>query len=293
MGKIYAADWNPLQTTIANVMGAPNGVSYGWDKAASITSGQVDNTLTVQAAHYNKLRADINYCYQHIAGVNSSLVARIATTQITQADLTNVSTAVDYVNTNKAFAIAANLTNANLFSDTQSYTWTATLGATYTISWPDATTFKAFWNAGGGISFNMSLANGATNSQNQSWTNLLANMGFIYFKAASNGQNGQTWTGTTAVSTGISGLTTSYQEVVKVYDQDANYTPNYIRVGAYLNAAIGTATQLNIVILLVDDHVPTGAGPDTINGNVALTIRQFYPYTYAASSCTAGSPVLT
>jgi hypothetical protein len=293
MGKVFASDWNPLQSTIAGVMGTATDLSKGWGKASSITSSQVNSSLQINHTHYNALKTDIDYCYTHITGSASALPTRNAGTQITQADLTNISAAATYINTYKTYAAASQLTTSNMFSNTQAYTWTATLGATYTFSWASVAEFNGFWNAGGQVYWNVSRYAGATNSQNQSWTNLLSNAGFFYINATASGQSGNTWTGTVNNTSGISGFSVIPVTFIQVYDQDTNYTSNYYRASVWLDNTPGSAKTMNIQILLVDAHTPVGAGPDTIDGNFAVTITQKYPYTYAAGAATSSNGILT
>jgi hypothetical protein len=293
MGQVYASDWNPLQNTIANVMGAPNGLSYGWNKASSIQSSQVNSSLTINSTHYNKLKNDIDFCYTHITGAASSLPTKSTGDIIYQVDLSNISAAVTYINTYKTSAAGGQLTQSNVFSNTLNFTWTATLGATYTIPFGSVNNFNAFWNGGGSIFFNMSQYGGSTTPQNQSWANLLSNMGFIYITPTTSGQIGNSWVGTTYVTGGISNFSPFPTTLFRIYDQDANYTGNYFDVKIFLDGAAGAASSLSIVILLVDDHLGTAGGPDVIDGNIALTITQKYPYTFAASAASSGAGVLT
>jgi len=293
MGQVYASDWNPLQGTIANVMGAPNGLSYGWNQASSIQSSQVNSSLTINSTHYNRLKNDIDFCYTHITGAASSLPTKNTGDRVYQVDLGNISAAATYINTYKTVAASGQLTQTNVYSNTQAYTWTATLGATYTIPFGSVNNFNAFWNGGGSIFFNVSRSGGSATPQNQGWTNLLSNMGFIYITPTTSGQTGNTWAGSTFVTTGIGGFSTIPSTFFRQYDQDTNYTSNYFQLQVYLNALPGAASSLSLVMLLVDNHVPSGAGPDTVNGNIALTISQKYPYTFAASAASSSAGVQT
>jgi hypothetical protein len=291
MGQVYASDWNPLQTTIANVMGAPNGLSYGWNKASSIQSAQVSSSLKINHTHYNVLKNDIDFCYTHIIGSASSLPTKSTGDRVYQVDLANISAAITYINTYKTFAASGQLTQSNVYSNTQAYTWTANLGATYTIPFGSVSNFNSFWNGGGSIFFSVSRSGGSSTPQNQGWTNLLSNMGFIYIGPTSSGQTGNTWAGTTSVTNGIGGFSVVPYTFFKIYDQDTNYTGNYFQCSVFLDALPGSATTMNIVMLLVDDHAGTAGGPDAIDGNISLTITQKYPYSFAASAATSSNPV--
>jgi len=293
MGQVYATDWNPLQGTIANVMGAPNGLSYGWNKASSIQSAQVNSSVQINSTHYNKLKNDIDFCYTHITGSASSLPTKSTGDRVYQVDLSNISAAVTYINTYKTSAAGGQLTQTNVFSDTQAYTWTATLGATYTIPFGSVNNFNAFWNGGGAIFFNVSRYAGSATPQNQGWSNLLTNMGFIYITPTTSGQTANAWAGSTFVTSGIGGFSTIPSTFFRQYDEDTNYTGNYFQLQVYLDALPGAASSLSLVMLLVDNHVGTAGGPDAIDGNIALTISQKYPYTFAASAASSSAGVLT
>jgi hypothetical protein len=292
MGQVYASDWNPLQNTIANVMGAPNGLSYGWNKASSIQSAQVNSSLQINSTHYNKLKNDIDFCYTHITGSASALPTKSTGDRVYQVDLANISAAVTYINTYQKSAAGGQLTQSNIFSSTLAYTWTAQLGATYTIPFGSVTNFNAFWNGGGSIFFNLSRYGGAVTPQNQGWTNLLANMGSIYITPQSSGQTANIWAGTTYVTGGIANFSPIPTTFFRIYDQDTNYTGNYFECRIFLDGLAGAASTMSIVILLVDDHLGTAGGPDVIDGNFALTITQKYPYTFAAQAPSSGSGVL-
>jgi hypothetical protein len=165
------------------------------------------------------------------------------------------------------------------------------LGATYTFSWASVAEFNGFWNAGGQVYWNVSRSGGSATPQNQSWTNLLSNAGFFYINATASGQTGNTWTGTVNNTSGISGFSVIPVTFIQVYDQDTNYTSNYYRASVWLDNTPGSAKTMNIQLLLVDAHTPVGGGPDTIDGNIAVTITQKYPYTYAAGAATTSNPI--
>jgi hypothetical protein len=286
MGQVYASDWNPLQTTIANVMGAPNGLSYGWNKASSIKSAQVNSTLQINHTHYNLLKDDIDYCYNHIVGYASSLPTKNTGDRVYQVDLANISAAITFIYNNRTVAAASQLTTANMLSiPADLYSFRQVLGATWKFSWASVGEFNSFWNGGGSVYWNLAFAGTAGNlTQAQSWTNLLANSGFEYITPTTSGQVGNAWAGSVNITGGISGFSTVPSTFITVYDQDANYTMNYYQSRVWLDALPGSATALYVNLSLYDDHSASGAGPDSATGNLTVSINQKYPYTYASNS---------
>ena len=286
MGRVYASDWNPLQTTIANVMGAPNGLSYGWNKAASIKSSQVNNTLQINHTHYNLLKDDIDYCYNHILGYASSLPTKSTGDQVYQVDLANISAAITFIYNNRTVAAASQLTTANMLSiPADLYSFQQVLAATWKFSWASANEFNSFWNGGGSIYWGLGFSGTTINyAQNQSWTNLLANSGSEYITSTTSGQVGNAWAGSVNITGGISGFSTVPSTFITVYDQDANYTMNYYQSRVWLDGLPGSATALFVNLALYDAHSASGAGPDSATGNLTISINQKYPYTYASNS---------
>jgi hypothetical protein len=286
MGQILASDWNNLQTTIANVLGAPSG-TVGWNR--TVSSAQVSGRI--YGSHWNALRTDVNTCALHITGGNSLLTTRDNTYQITQSDLTAMTSNVNYAYTNRLTAANTQLTQAlNLSADSGTISWSSQFIATGYTSWANATQFKLFWNSGGNLQYSVSRYGGSATPQNSAWSSLLTSIGSIVLGPTSIYQSGNTATGT--LGRGGGGATNgawvtdqsagTYMFFITIptspYNSSSFYITFWTDTGNY-----ATATRVYYGILLDDPHVGTAGGPDTIDGNFAIAINQYYPYTYSAN----------
>jgi len=267
MSQISHSDWNPLVSSV-------QGVLTGWGQTHSSYAVATGNT--VNHADWNALVADINKCYTHITGSNSSLSTVVTGTRITQANLTNASAAVTYINTNQ-YSIASTQYTQNTLYDSGYQTfspWQNYYIANYNINWSSFASYNQFWNAGGGFYINLSgISSGS--SQSQSWVDLFANMGAFYVLPTSIGQQGQTWSGTyPGGNVGpLNGFNTTPTTYFQLYNQDTNYTANYLQIQFNTNG-----TQLQMSIILQDAHAGIAGGYDYVDGQARLVVTQRYPF---------------
>jgi len=275
MSQISHSDWNPLVSSV-------QGVLTGWGQTHSSYAVATGNT--VNHADWNALVADINKCYTHITGSNSSLSTVATGTKITQANLTNASATVTYINSNQ-YSIASSQYTQNTLYDSgyQAFSpWSNYYIANYNINWSSFASYNQFWNAGGGFYINLSMTSSGT-SQSQSWVDLFANMGAFYVLPTSIGQQGQTWSGSFPQGTvgPLNGFSTTQLPYFRLFGQDSNYTNNYIQIAFNTNG-----TQLQMQILLQDQHVGIAGGFDQVTGNARLVVTQRYPYSNPIQSFT-------
>ena len=78
---------------------------------------------------------------------------------------------------------------------------------------------------------------------------------------------------------------TSWAEAFRIYDQDTNYTANYVQVYMYHNSTdVFARTSLSVLVYYVDNHVGLGGppsnvyGPDYVNGNTYCNVAIYYPF---------------
>lgn len=284
MAKILASDWNPLQTTIASVLGAPSGsvIDLGYNTAGSIVSAQTSTNTIIRSAEWNTLRADVNNAYSHQTNANSDLTTRTTANQITQADLTQISARITTAYNNRLTLGTGQTTLRAGPSLSGTASWASQSYVTGTIGWANNAAFRGFWNGGGYITFSGSRISGSTNSQNTGWTNLLTNMGTVTLKAYSMAQSGNTWSGSfqnsSAAGVYSSNIGTSVSTFL-IYDQDTNYTGNYFQIMlAFDNANKFLATSMTFTMYCIDAHAAAGAGPDAVDGTLALNSNIYYPY---------------
>jgi hypothetical protein len=282
--KILASDWNPIQTQIASVLGAPSGsvVDLGYNAANRVTSVQTATNTIIRGSEWNTLRNDVNVAYVQQSNAISDLTVRVATNKITQADWAQISARSQTAYNNRLTLGTGQTTLSVGPSYSSSAAWSTQTYYTGSIVWANNAAFRGFWNAGGYITFGGSRSGGTVNSQNAGWTNLLNNMGTITLKAYSMAQSGNTWSGSfqNSSASGVysSGITSAVSAFV-IYDQDTNYTGNYYQIVlSFDNANRFAATTMGFTVYCQDAHAAAGAGPDTVNGTLALNCNIYYPF---------------
>lgn len=285
MAIVYASDWTPVENKMRSVLSTPDGTTndLGYNTSYSRSAVATGNTIT--GAQWNALRADVNKAYALQTGANSDLTTRDSTALISATDLTTISARVDTAYNNRGTVSTGQLTyvSGHSFSTTNAWSGTLTPFANVSIVWPDNNAFRGFWNGGGRIVFSGSRSGGDATSQNQSWTNLLTNMGNIVLTRTGMFRSGGSWDGTFYNSYGTGGQygisNTGDLEAFRIYGQDTSYTSNYVQI--YLrtdNTDIKLRTSISMYMYYADDHGPLGAGPDYVNGTTTANIDVYYPF---------------
>ncbi len=287
MATITNEDWNPVQSKIASVTGTPDGTINDLGYNVSPTSAQVPDLQVITGAQWNALRTDVNRCYTLQTGSNSDLTTRGTADKITQADLTTMSARVDTAYNNRGSVSTGQLTTVNKGGYSFSGGWSSSVGGTGSISWANNATYRGFWNAGGRIILSFSRTGGSANSQKQAWTNLCSNSGSLVLTRTGMFQSGQTWNGVFENSWNTGGAygqrtVTPYSRSFYILAQDTNYTANYIEVFfGWDFEDVKSATKFNWTVNFIDGHLPSGAGPDTVDGTIEMTVVAQYPFSNA------------
>ena len=297
-GIIEDTEWNAIQTTIAQVLGTPDATTLdlGYNIPGSITSGQVANNALILGSYWNTVRTDVNIAIKNQTGSNTALVTKGTSDIIFSSDFTLIAGFVATANTNRGNVNDSELVSQNGPDGTFSGTWASSTVFEGRINFGPNARFRGFWNAGGKIVFNASRSGGSATNHNTSWTDLLASLGSVVLRRTSMTQTGQTATGTYSNNGQLgvygSGIGTSYTTVFTLEDSSnptPSYRPNDYRIDLRYDAANKlSATYIDFRIVLSDDHLPIGAGPDFIDGNLNLNCDIFYPFT---NSATAVSPL--
>jgi hypothetical protein len=293
-GIIENEDWNAIQTTISRVLGTPDATTLdlGYNIPGSITSAQVANNAKIFGADWNTLRTDVNIAIKNQTSANTALVAKVNTDIIFSSDFTLLSGFIATANTNRGNVTDSELTSQNGPDGSFSGTWASSTVFEGRINFGTNARFRGFWNAGGKIIFNASRSGGSTTNHNTSWTNLLASLGSVVLRRTSMTQTGQTATGTYSNNGNLgvygSGIGTSYTTAFTLEDSSnatPSYRPNDYRIDLRYDAVNKlSATYIDFRIVLSDDHLPIGAGPDFIDGNLNLNCDIFYPFTNSATA---------
>ena len=293
-GIIENEDWNAIQTTIARVLGTPDAstLDLGYNIPGSITSVQVVNNAKIFGADWNTLRTDVNIAIKNQTGANTALVTKVNTDIIFSSDFTLLSGFIATANSNRGNVNDSELVLQNGPDGSFSGTWASSTVFEGRISFGSNARFRGFWNAGGKIVFNASRTLGSPTNHNTAWTNLLASLGSVVLRRTSMTQTGQTATGTYSNNGNLgvygSGIGTSYTTAFTLEDSSnatPSYRPNDYRIDLRYDAVNKlSATYIDFRIVLSDDHLPIGAGPDFIDGNLNLNCDIFYPFTNSATA---------
>lgn len=285
MAIITASDWTPVENKMRSVLSTPDGTTNDLGYNTAYSRGAVASGNTVTGAQWNALRADVNKAYALQTGANSDLTTRDSTAIITATDLATISARVDTAYNTRGSVSTGQLTylTGPSYSTTGAWSGTLTPFANVSITWADNNAFRGFWNGGGRIVFRGSRSGGDATSQNQSWSNLLSNMGNIILTRTGMFQSGQSWNGTFYNSFDTGGeygtSNTGDSEAFRIYGQDTSYTANYVQI--YLrtdNANVKLRTSISLYMYFADDHGALGAGPDYINGTTTANVDIYYPF---------------
>ena len=249
LDTIYQLDYNTIQSTIAGVL------STHYNQ--SMTSSQVSTNPVINDAEWDNLRVDINKCYKHITGADSTINDVAVDNLIFAADANAYKTAADYCETNKNTVHSTQLAS---YSYSQSLTgaWNGTHTWTYLFTWFSATDANAWFNMGGYIVVDVSGSNSLGTLKDNDWQNNILNA-----------IPSQTYTRAEWVA----------DADIDVYENgnDLKYTENYCRI--FINKV--NSTQIQVVVTLNEADVgdQTGIGPavdEDVNTDAAASITFYY-----------------
>jgi hypothetical protein len=280
--KIYASDYNVLQSTISTIMGTGTGL-YGYNQ--SLQSSQIIATAgkypPIKLSDWRALRNDILNAYNHIGAPGALPVPPNPTNA-------NKVTATDYNNylaiLNATYAASTTTPPAGyaslvtLAQGVRTTSWNGIVTHNLTLTWPDSNSARGFFNSGSQIRISASLAEYPTDSskaKNDDWKKMLSDMGTI-----SLGFGAVTTTGSyNVILTPVNGvggfylLRTASQLIFQKGSTDISYRPNLYAVTASVNSA---GTQLTLAIAFKD--LDTG-GPnvdENVEGTLTSTVQAYY-----------------
>ena len=240
--------------------GTGSGV-YGLGQSAIST---VAATNTITAAQWNSLWTAMDNIANH---TNDTLTSTAAvstgnTIAIKAALATDLATLAASVAAGSPNATALT-TTAVLQTGTSSSTWYGTFTSTFTINFSNANQMRWFFNSGGKIQvYGARTGNGATGggatSKDSNWTTLYSNLGNITIGALASTRSGSGATLTTnGLANGFHDLSTGETTIIRLTEDTAPYTANYIDVTAQLNAAVGSATTMTVRVKSIDGSADT------------------------------------
>lgn len=247
---IYQLDYNTIQSTIAGVLNT----YYG----QTMTSSQVSSNPLINDVEWDNLRVDINKCYKHITGSDSSINNAAEGSLVYAADANAYKTAADYCETNKATVNAAQLTSS-VDSDTMTAAWNGLRTFKTTYAWPGAAAATAWFNLGGYFVVDVSGSN-AVSAKDLDWQDNILNA------IPSQTYNRSNWVNATDIN-------------VYEYGNNSKYSENYARIVC----TKVSDTQLDISVIISDADVgdQTGIGPavdENVDTDVSASITRYSSY---------------
>jgi hypothetical protein len=274
---IDAADYNGLVGSNSTTAGT---INYVWDTGnGQFGYGQgavsaVSAAATITATQWSTMLSSLNKALQHQAGAAATLGPVNYTAGSIITYFANVATSVTTINTNKLnfnSTRGATTTGSNL--DKAYTTEAATMTHTITVTFASADQARYFFNAGGRLSLVASQAGDFTaNAKETNWATLINAVGTIHLDQLTSTRTGTGETLTTnGSSIGYWDLTTSNQTLIRLTDDTAPYTANYIDIFAKVAGAAGSNGGLGTQVIFQIDYVDgsaDGGFDDGISGTV-------------------------
>lgn len=270
---ITAARYNNAQARVAAIMGVGS-TTEGYGQ--TLNSSQVSTALTVTAVQVNALYADLVAGRIHQTGSTPTTIAEIVVgNSIADATSDNPNGAkkgfLDYealITTFEAdparFAVAASqTTNGTGVTSTRTAAWNTDIAHVVRVNFTTADARRNYFNAGGTIKFEATLAS-AGDAKSNDWASMLTNMGTIAM-----GYTATTTTGTgTTSSIGNFDLTSSNQVIFRKPGTGVYSANDY-----YVYAKANSATQLEFTLQFQEEAAGNPNFDEQVNGTLVNSVK--------------------
>ena len=270
---ITAARYNNAQARVAAIMGVGS-TTEGYGQ--TLNSSQVSTALTVTAVQVNALYADLVAGRIHQTGSTPTTIAEIVVgDSIADATSDNPNGAkkgfLDYealITTFEAdparFAVAASqTTNGTGVTSTRTAAWNTDIAHVVRVDFATANARRNYFNAGGTIKFEATLAS-AGDAKSNDWASMLSNMGTIAM-----GYTATTATGTgTVTSIGNFDLTSSNQIIFRKPGTGVYSANDY-----YVYAKANSATQLEFTLQFQEEAAGNPNFDEQVNGTLVNSVK--------------------
>jgi len=274
--KIFASDYNVLQSTISTIMGVGSGI-YGYNQ--TILSSQLVKTSgkypPIRVIDWVALRTDIVNAYTHIGQPGNLTIPPLPTrtprVKVTAPDYNNylaIVNATYAASTTTPPAGQASL--ATLSTGTRTSTWNGVITHTVTLTWTDRNAARGFFNAGGEIRMTASLTSYPVGSKNSDWSKMLSDMGTISLKHSS-----ITCSGSYAVlgTGGFYGATTTQALIFQKGADTVTYFPNMYTINLNQNSA---GNIITLTIAFKDLSTGNPNIDENVQGTLTSTVQAYY-----------------
>mgnify|MGYP006088170267 FL=1 len=270
---ITAARYNNAQARVAAIMGVGS-TTEGYGQ--TLNSSQVSTALTVTAAQVNALYADLVAGTIHQTGSTPTTIAEIVVgNSIADATSDNPDGAKkgfqdyeDLITIFEAdparFAVAASQTTSGTgITSTRTATWNTDISHIVRVDFATADARRNYFNAGGTIKFEATLAS-AGDAKSNDWASMLSNMGTIAM-----GYTATTSTGTgTVTSIGNFDLTSSNQVLFRKPGTGVYSANDY-----YVYAKANSATQLEFTLQFQEEAAGNPNFDEQVNGTLVNSVK--------------------
>lgn len=290
--KITELDYNTLQNDIAVIMGTPAGTTdttaTGYNQALSSAQVSVGNSIT--EAQWDNLRSDITKAYTHQFGTGPTITNVTTSTKISSTIYNQYETLITTVSSdpNRYTLGTGQFSTVTGQTAQLSAGWNGTQTHQFTATFSSSNERRAFFNAGGNIRFNLSLAYTGSESKTLDWQTMMSDLGTIIF-------NYKETTGGGGSAIGNYDATATFQTIA--IENGVNpYSENDIAVQVRSNSS----TQLEFRIILRDDDAgdrpvpspPPPFGPlvdENVQGTTTSTVSLIRP---SGSNVSVPAPII-
>lgn len=272
--RITAANYNDLQTSVADILGT--GFSVNGYGQVPVSSPLLASDI-VRAEHMNLLRDDINRIQVHQTGSLSSLLELLPGEKVSANDIAGIVdkgfnqfvAVVNILESNRTVVDGTQVTLETATTSTRFAAWNGTIIHSFTVNFDDADHRRAFFNAGGQIQMNATIE-GDTTQKGADWNTILTNMGTIKFSASTTEKTGSSGL---LQPIGNYDLTTSYQKIFERRGQADYYAENrfFIYAKEISNQAIQFSVEFN------DNDVGDPNDDELIRGTLTSIVKQLRP----------------
>lgn len=275
--KIYASDYNVLQSTVSTIMGIGTGV-YGYNQ--TIQSSQIVSSSgkypPIRLSDWIALRTDIVNAYTHIGQPGSLTVPPIPTkaNKVTATDYNNylaILNATYAASTTTPPAGQASL--ATLSTGTRTTSWNGTVTHAVTLTWADRNAARGFFNAGGEIRMNASLTAYPTDSskaKDDDWAKMLSDMNTIFLRASTVACSGSY----TVIGTGgFYNVSTTPTLIFQKGAISVTYFPNQYDIYLSQNSA---GNVITLSIAFKDLATGNPLVDENVEGTLTSTVQAYY-----------------
>jgi len=270
---ITEAEYTTLRGGVILVMGTPTGTGTG---AAgynqTVTAPAVNPGDKISAAQWNSLKADVDKAYTHQVGSapNPAIVTVNSDSGITKTIHDAMETVVNYIKLpGNRFNLGAGQFTTVSASSRAKTNWNGTQTHDVTFTWASANAAKAFFNAGGKLTFTSSLSYTGTEAKTIDWRTMMdpGTITMNHIDVTKSGANG--------TITNSSGYYDLAGEVEIMNRNGANpYSENRYKIFA---SAITNGVRIRMQYQDNDVGDQTGVGP-AVDENVQGTLTSALSY---------------